>query len=154
MEPKDQIWSRSTTSRQENWTINGLGLDSVRFFTNIKDGTPFIKLGGDEPPPLYRAGMRPTEIAETFVDTLTREGAGRVSYSDLAPVKFGDQQGFEFKIRYFNCDGLEYQGIARGAIDYKDRLQLMLFQAPAVCYYESASPAAIALFDSVRMIGR
>lgn len=147
----DRTWNRATIGSEERWTMHGIGLDSLLLYAGIKDQKPLLKIKIDNPP-LFRSEMRATEVAELYVATLTRAGAGRVEYMNLRPISFGTLPGFRFDFRFYSEEGLEFKGLAQGAISAEGHLHFMTFSAPAVHYYAASLSHAEAVFDSVRMV--
>ncbi len=147
----DRTWNRVSSGSEERWTLNGIGLDSLVLYAGIEDQKPLIKLDGDNPP-IFRSELRATEVAELYVATLTRTGAGRAEYMNLRPSPFGTLPGFRFEFRFFNENGLEFKGLAQGAITPEGNLHFMTFSAPATHYYAASLPHVEVLFDSVRLV--
>lgn len=149
-------WNRPTTTFDEIWTVDGYGLQSLRFF-EVPDGQAlFIKrsafgkpLPPDEKAPVFRKTMLPNEIQEFLVSTLAADGWADVRPSGLAPTKFGGQPGFRFSFAMKSAAGLQYDGMAFGAV-VGDRLDLITYIGARLHYFPKYRAEVEKIFASVR----
>lgn len=149
-------WNRPTQTFDEIWTVDGYGLQSLRFF-EVPDGQAlFVKRNAfgrpmppDEKTPVFRKAMLPNEIQEFLVATLTADGWADVRPAGLAPAKFGGKQGFRFSFAMKSSGGLQYDGIAYGAVD-GDRLKLITYTGTRLHYFPKYSAEVEKIFASVK----
>jgi hypothetical protein len=93
--------------------------------------------------------LSPLEVAEMVADTIENLASGAdVETTEFRPMAFGSNDGFRFEISYVQ-DGLPYRGMAAGAIR-GERLDLILFTAPAEHYFDLYSPEIENIIGSVR----
>lgn len=149
-------WNRPTTTFNEIWTVDGYALQSLRFH-EVPDGQAlFVQrnafgrpLPPDEKTPVFRKTMLPNEIQEFLVATLAADGWANVKPSGLAPAKFGGLPGFRFSFAMKSADGLEYDGLAFGAVD-GDKLNLITYTGTRLHYFPKYKGEAEKIFLSVR----
>ncbi|MDH5556690.1 MAG: hypothetical protein OEZ03_05020 [Alphaproteobacteria bacterium] len=143
-------WNRSMMSTRESWTIDGYALQALRFYT-VGDGQT---LSGQTDPdgksPAFHKSMLPNEIQEFFVETLAAGGWAKVKPSGLKPAKFGSLPGFRFSFTMVEKDGLEYEGMALGAVK-DDELNLILYSGTKLHYFPKYKPAVEKVFASISM---
>ncbi len=143
-------WNKLSYQEPEIWTINGTGLDAIRFLVDVKDGATFFKTDKDKKQPKFSGSMRPTEIMEFVVDSFAGAGAVAPVGENLRPAKFGGHRGFRFDMSYASKSGLRYQSLAVGA-KVKDRLFLIVFSAPKQHYFGRYRKDVEALIKSVKL---
>jgi hypothetical protein len=152
VEPQVQ-WARVKLPRQrgEVWTIDGLGLQELRFYMGVESDEPIMNApdGSSEEMPVYKAEMLPDEIAELFSVTLTRTGWQQVETSSLAPAPFGNSQGFRFTYSMTSASGLLMRGVALAA-KRGEELDLICFFAASEYYFDRFSPIAERVLASIR----
>lgn len=149
-------WNRPTTTFNEIWTMDGYALQSLRFF-EVPDGQSlFIRrnafgkpLPPDEKTPVFRKTMLPNEIQEFLVATLTADNWANVKPAGLAPAKFGELPGFRLSFSMKSSDGLEYDGMAFGAVD-GNRLKLITYMGTRLHYFPRYKGEVEKIFQSVR----
>ncbi len=132
------------------WTIDGAGLDSLFFFTDIEDGDPLMPVQGTDKVDLrpYRSSMLPDDICELVAYTLTKNGAQEIKTSNLKPVPFGNQQGFRFDLSYVTGTGLRMKGTAL-ATQPGGKLDVILFAAPEEYYFDHYVPTVDKVYSTV-----
>jgi hypothetical protein len=148
-------WNRPTTTYDEIWTVDGYALESLRFF-DVPDGQAlFINrstfgspLPPDEKTPVFRKTMLPNEIQEFVVATLAADGWADIKPSGLAPAKFHGLPGFRFSFAMKSSDGLDYEGMAYGAVD-GGRLELITFIGTRLHYFRTYKAEVEKIFASV-----
>lgn len=132
----------------ESWTIDGVALGVLRTWANLEDGDTLFEQS-DQSIPQFRSDFSPLEVAEMVADTIENLASGAdVETTEFRPTAFGSNDGFRFEISYVQ-DGLPYRGLAAGAIR-GDRLDLILFTAPAEHYFDLYSPEIENIIGSVR----
>lgn len=161
VEPQVRWTSLRQGGRTELWTIDGPGLESIRFIKNVGDGeTLFGRAvvtagpGGGRTPedkqPRFRATMTPSEIMELVADTWSVLGASKVQTTDLRPAKFGAADGFLFNFAFVWPDGAEARAMAAGAV-VKQRLQLVVYSGTQLHYFDKYRPTVDRLLESIRI---
>ncbi len=143
-------WSRISDSGAELWTVNGPGLDAIRFFSALYDGDTMFEADGDEKLPRYRSEMKPNDVMELVVDSVAREGANEVEAAALQPVAFGDQDGFRFELTLLSPQGLEMQGIVVGHQDER-ALYLILYTGTTMYYFPKYKPTVEEIIASIEI---
>lgn len=134
------------------WTIDGFGLNEVRFFTGIVAGDPVMRIPNVDRKDLtvYSAMMLPDEIMELTAASLGKEGFGQVRTDGLRPVPFGSVTGFRFDLTFTTQDGLLMKGAALFA-QRRNKLDMILYTAPAEYYFDRSMPVVEKIFTSVRV---
>lgn len=142
--------ARPTTSGSL-WTIDGVGLNELYFFTDVKSGDPLITVRGegDKETRLYSESMLPNDVMDLLAATVEKLGYQQVRTSGLAPAPFGSTTGFRFNLDFSTSGGLYMKGVALAA-QRGSKLDLILFTAPAEHYFGRYSPTVDKLFASVR----
>jgi hypothetical protein len=134
------------------WTIDGLGLNELRFFTGIAPGAPLLSIPGVDKRDLtaYDATMLPNDVMELVATTLGKMGGQQVATTGLRPASFGSVTGFRFDLALATMDGLQIKGEALFA-QRRGKLDVVLFIAPAEYYYDRYAPVVEKVFASVRI---
>ena len=120
------------------WTIDGLMLNQLYIFGEVKEGDKlFNKINDEIVLPSYQVDMLPNEITELLVSSLNNQYGGdlTIDTANLRPNKFGSKPGFSFEVNFFNKDGLYIKGKAFSAV-VDSKLYLLLYMAPDLHYYE------------------
>ncbi len=133
-------------------TIDGIGLDEVRYYMGVKAGQPIYEIAGVPKSQLgvYDAKMLPNDVMELLVANLVKEGAQDVHASALRPAKFGNVDGFLFDLVFNTGEGLNMRGEAlAGQRDGK--LDLLLYTAPDEFYFAHRRPDVEQLFSTVHV---
>lgn len=132
----------------ESWTIDGLALGVLRTWADLEDGDTLFERA-EQNIPQFRSNFSPLEVAEMVADTVENLASGAdVQTTEFRPIAFGSNDGFRFEISYVQ-DGLPYRGLAAGAIR-GDRLDLIIFTAPAEHYFDLYSTEIENMIGSVR----
>jgi hypothetical protein len=141
-------WARITTAATSGtvWTVDGLGLDELRFYPDIASGRPLLS-SGDASVPVYSSTMLPDDVVELFASSLGHAGFRQVHSSDLKPAVVGSVQALTFHLSFTNADGLEMEGLALAA-QRGTSLDAMLFIAPREYYFDRYATIVGALFAS------
>lgn len=134
------------------WTIDGLGLNEMRFLTGIKPGDPLMNVAGVERKELgaFQAMMLPDEVMELVGSTLGRLRYRQIRTAGLRPAPFGMATGFRFDLNFTNEDGLQFKGVALFA-ERGGKLDLLLFIAPGEYYFDHYAPVVERVFTSVQL---
>ena len=145
-------WSSTRTGKIELWTVDGHGLQALRFVNGIADGEGLFggKRKDDKKMPTFRKNMTIPEIMEFVVDSVALQGADRVESAALRPYKFGNAQGFRFELSYVSSKGLEGQGTVVGTVA-QGRLYLIVYSGTRVYYYPKYKDHVERIIESIRM---
>ena len=134
------------------WTIDGLGLDELVFFSGVAAGAPLLRIPGvaQKDMVLYNATMLPDDVMDMIASTLGKNGDQQVRTSALRPVPFGTVTGFRFDLAFTTEDGLQMKGMAFFA-QRRKKLDVILFVAPSEYYYDQYTPTVEKIFSSVQV---
>ena len=127
-------WNRINDQNFEIWTVDGYGLQDVRFFKGVEDKKTLFPGDDAEKMPVFSAGMTPNDVLELVIDTLSAAGASQVKGSALRPADFGSAAGFRFEFSFLDADGLEFDGMAGGAI-IDGRLHMIYYTGTRSHYF-------------------
>lgn len=149
-------WNRAYYTVGETWTIDGYGLQSLRFIV-VPDGQSLSQkrsafgkvLPPDEKTPVFRKSMTPNEVQEFFVETLAQNGWTKIKPAKLAPAKFGSLPGFRYSFSMLNGNGLEFKGLAYGVMK-DDELYLIVYTGTRLHYFPRYEKDVEKLFASIR----
>lgn len=132
----------------ETWTIDGMALGVMQTWADLHDGDTLFEKS-DQSIPEFRSSFTALEVAEMVADTIENLVPGAdVETTEFRPMPFGSVDGFRFEFSYLQ-DGLPYKGMAAGAIR-GDRLDLILYRAPAEHFFDLYSPEIESIIESVR----
>lgn len=149
----DATWNRAspTAGNQEIWTIDGPLLESLQFFSGIKDGKPLLPpaAGAKKKHPVFRKAMTASEVQELTVDTMAQTGFADVRSTSLVPASFGELQGFRFAMDMTTGEGLDFQGLALGTVK-DDRLYLIVYTGASQHYFAAHEEKVERIFASIR----
>jgi hypothetical protein len=132
------------------WTVDGFGLNELRFYTGIQGGDRLFQIQGVSLAeiPRYSPTMLPDEVMEMISTTLVKSGATQVRTDGLHPVPFGTIMGFRFDLTFATAEGLEMKGIALFA-QRRNKLDTILYMAPSEYYFDRYAPEVEKVFASV-----
>lgn len=148
-------WNRVTfgpVKGSEEWTLDGIALNELYAAGDIVAGKPLLyELNKkDDPLPKFATTMQLTDLPD-LIERTWRVGRKAVVFKTTAvePAKMGGNNAVRIQYEYVR-DGssLKYRGVATAAIVH-DQLQLVLFEAPALFYFDRDNAKAVALMDSV-----
>lgn len=138
-------WNRipaalAPSKRAEVWTVDGTLLDSITFYTGIKDGEPLTrrkKAPDGTEFAVFKSDMLPNEIIEIVESTMVKvSGTPLIETYNLRPVTFAGGPGFQFEYTFVSADEVERRGFAMGAVR-DGELYLVLYLAARIHYYEA-----------------
>jgi hypothetical protein len=134
------------------WTIDGFGLNELRFLTGVAPGAPLLRIDGIDRKDMvvYNATMLPDDVMEMVAGTLGKAGNQQLRTAALRPVPFGTVTGFRFDLGYTTKDGLQMKGTALFA-QRRNKLDVILFVAPSEYYYDRYAPTVEKVFSSIRV---
>jgi len=119
------------------WTADGVSLDTVTFFADVKDGNTLIKPEKkDDQYPVFQANMLPTELVDVFESTLAKAYQAKISRSGkLTPLMVDNRPGFQYTFEFVTPDELTRKGYIAGVIK-DDHLQMIFYQATKLYYFD------------------
>jgi hypothetical protein len=137
------------------WTVDGFGLDELRFYTGVAERAPLLPIYGAERRDLgrYSATMLPDDVMELVSSTLAKTGNQQLRTEGLRPVPFGTVTGFRFDLEFTTADGLQMKGAALFA-QRRKKLDLLLYMAPAEYYFDRYAQTVDRIFESVMVPDR
>ena len=103
--------------------------------------------------PKFKKGMTAFDISEMVVATLAQSKASDIQVVSLTKAEFGNRDGFRFELRYKDAESLERKALVFGTAQ-NDRLHLILYQAPAMYYFDRDKARVEQIFKSVRFLDR
>ena len=143
----------------EVWTLDGLALNSLLFFTGVPDGEPLFvsrslaASGQQEKPPVFRANMNPLEIQELFDATIARNFRTSIIESQgLKPVEVAGVPGFRFETRFVGRDEVVRSGVFLGTVR-GGKLYGAWFQGARLHYFQRYVPEVEKMAASARLVG-
>jgi len=97
-----------------------------------------------------RADMLPHELAElALAEWKSTDATANLEVLANTPATLGGQPAVRLHIRYQNERGLPIERVMVGMVDAKGRLSLV-YEAPAIVYFQRSLPAFEAMVTSVR----
>lgn len=140
-------------SNEPVWTIDGFGLQEIRFYTGVQPGRPLFPIPGANQAdlPVYQANMLPNDVMDFIAAALGRVGYLQVRTAALTPAPFGSAMGFRFDLTMTTAAGLQMKGSALAA-QRNGHLDVILYLAAAEHYYDRYAPVVDRIFASVRTV--
>jgi hypothetical protein len=147
-------WSQASnqTGYGPLWTIDGIGLNELRFYTGVASGRPLMQIPGVQFRDLgkYESTMLPNDVMDLFAGTMDKAGHQQIRTAELRPAPFGPITGFRFNFTYATADGLQMKGMVLAA-QRAGRLDMIMFTAPAEYYFDHYAPTVEQIFASVQV---
>ena len=153
----DAAWNQfggGLTAGVPTWTMEGITIDALRFYTDIKDGQTF---GPSNPPkgrqPLvFKASMQPADIVAMFQSLQTQDGSS-FALDKLEPAEFLGGTGFRFEYSAVRkVDEVPLKGVAYGRVR-DGELFLVSYSAPRLVFFPRYQPRVESLIKSVSLKG-
>jgi hypothetical protein len=143
----------------EIWTLDGLGLQTLRFNTKIKAGENIARReGSDSGPnakykdmPTFKKGMNALEVSEMFVASYQQLGLAGVVASNLRNEAFAGRDGFYFEIDFTDKEGLDRRGVVHGTV-VDVVMHAIIYSAPKLHYFNRDRQRVDRLIKSVRFL--
>lgn len=142
----------------ETWTLDGMGLDELRFWAGFKPGQALmtippgtVPLGQKAPRvPTYTAGMQPDQLVSLF-ETLYSADGSTVKIQRIDAVPFAGEKGlrFEFSVTR-KTDDLLLSGVGWVAVREGD-LYAATFVAPQLSFFRRLYPKAESIIATARI---
>lgn len=134
------------------WTLDGTALNYFYAAGDISAGQPVLDEINrkDDPLPRFAATMQLADLPDLLERTWrVRRKAVVFNTISVEPARMGGSDAVRINYEYLR-DGssLKYKGVATAAIVH-DQLQLVLFEAPALFYFDRDRAKAVALMDNV-----
>jgi hypothetical protein len=135
------------------WTIDGEDLNTITFYTGLKEKEKMFTQGSSAPNqlPRFNAKMQPQELAE-FVESSYRIATGSTQFTvtNLQPFTFAGQPGFQMDVDFVGqADELKRKGRIAGAVR-EGKLYLIVYQAAALHFFDQYLAEADAVIASAR----
>lgn len=153
----DAAWNQfggGLTAGIPTWTMEGVTIDALRFYTDVKDGQTF---GPANPPKgrqpvIFRASMQPADIVAMFQSLQTQDGSS-FTLDKLEPVDFLGGTGFRFEYSAVRkVDEVQLKGVAYGRVR-DGELFLVSYTAPRLVFFPRYQPRVESLIRSVSLRG-
>lgn len=153
----DAAWNQfggGLTAGIPTWTMEGITIDALRFYTDIKDGQTF---GPSNPPKgrqplIFKATMQPADIVAMFQSLQTQDGSS-FQLDKLEPAEFLGGQGFRFEYSSVRkIDEVPLRGVAYGRVR-DGELFLVSYSAPRLVFFPRYQPRVESLIKSVSLRG-
>jgi len=148
-------WGRVGSGSEQFWTVDGIGLDELHFYTGIENGKALLDVWSRDTRAelgLYKADMLPNDVMDLIVRSLGKLGYGNVHASNLTPVPFGTATGFRFDLTLSSPSDLRLKGMAL-ASQRNSRLDVILFLAPEEYYFGQRQAVVDQVFKSITLGG-
>lgn len=154
----DGPWNRLDfpgMGKQEIWTLEGVPLDTLRFYVAVKDGEVLFEnnnLKGKQLPK-FQSSMRAQEVVQLVESSLSADGSA-FKLQKVAAATFAGEPGFRFEFTLLRkSDEVELRGLGYGGV-HQGALSLVVFSAPKVHYYAKVAPRAEAVISSARYVSQ
>ena len=143
----------------EVWTLDGPVLNTLVFFTGVRDGEPLFTRAqrpgqpAPEKPAVFRATMNPVEVQELLEATVARYFQTTIAEGhNLKAVPMANGQGFRFETRLIGRDEVERDGVFVGTIR-AGKLYGAWFQGAKLHYFSRYLPEFDRLLASAELVG-
>lgn len=153
IEPQKTWTFLGAKGKTELWTMDGPGLQSLRFVKGLADGDNLLEEKKGLTLPKFRSRMNESEIMEFVVDSMEATALSRVKAIRLRPARFGSQPGFRFDLEFLTSNGLEMEGRVIGAVIDK-KLHLIMYYGTRRVYFPKHLHDVEKLFASIKMVPR
>ena len=150
VQPENE-WSAMKFGAAQTWTVHGPAIEAITVVSGLKDGKPIGRPANyKDKMPVFHSSMAASEVAEMMVETLLRQGYGKVELLGVRPETFAGSAGFRFDLDLASGNGLASSGFGAGAIA-NGKLYLIVYRAPKLHYFEQWKPAVEKLIASARI---
>jgi hypothetical protein len=153
----DQAWNRWSIhpiKKAEIWTLDGTNLNELYFVSGLAAGETLYRDAKkkDQPLPTLGSSVQLTDIPD-FVESSTRVALNTSVFTmkEVRPTTFAGHAGVRFAYE-FAVEGspLLRKGLGAGAI-VDGKLQLIVYTAPAVYFFDRDAPKVEAIIASARL---
>jgi len=143
-------WSGIKEKNGEIWTVDGAGLQAVRFVEGLEDGDTLFKGKPGQELPEFKKDMRAHGVMDFIVDSMGAIGLTQIQTKNLRPIKFGTLPGHRFDFTCLTEDGLEMEGFVVGAL-IEEHLHLIFYYGARQYYFAKHAGHVEKLLESIRM---
>lgn len=136
-------------------TSGGTDIDRFELHTGIIAGSVlpignrYCRTSEADAEPHQRSQITYPDIQSAFLETLRQQKAQNIRSMYLRQTQFGAERGFRFEYAYTDKYGINRQGLVLGA-QRAGALDLAVFDAPALYYFNHLRPDAEEMFASIR----
>lgn len=130
-------------------TRHGVALNRVDLIS-LESGQSLIRVGRDVDAPTFRAGMSELELVELATASLRRLGLTDIAPQNVRPHALAGAPGVRMSIVGKYESGLNLRGDIAMA-ESNGRLNVIMFLAPAVHYYDASATEIEHLIQSARI---
>lgn len=134
------------------FTLDGVELNAMRFFSGIEDGKSLVKVPEDIDIGVWHADMTASEIVELFRRTYEAGGITGFQTKSIAPAEVSGRKGVRFAFSFDDSNGLLVDGLALAVTEGK-RLDLVVFTAPREHYYAVTAGEIETIFANMKLVG-
>jgi hypothetical protein len=147
-------WSVRPIKKGEVWTLDGVNLNELYFVSGLAPGETLYRdlKKKDHPLPALGARMQLTDIPD-FVESSVRVELNTSVFTmkEVQPTKFAGRDGVRFTYEYaVEGSPLVRRGLGAGTI-VNGTLDLILYTAPGVYFYDRDAPKVEAIIASARL---
>lgn len=150
----DREWAHSRFLNGDTWTIDGIALNRIIFYTNIRDKYHvFANYRATKRRPdgaFYRKGMDAGELEAVFRDAFTGVGLANVKTSNLRPISLKGYPAFRFEVEFDLGNGLHYRG-STVFLERREKLNFIWFSAPDEHYYPRDAEGFERILESIEV---
>src|SRR5262249_49359093 len=130
-------------------TRHGVTLDRVDILS-VADGGAILRVQPHDDAPRYHKGMSDLELVELVTASLTRMGFTDVATVNARPQRFAGGAGVRFGLTGRYHSGLNMRGDVI-LVQAHDKLDAIMFIAPAAYYYDANAQDIDHLMTSARL---
>lgn len=127
-------WSKLSQGHTDFWTVDGVGLQQVRFINGLTDGDKLFPVEKTGKMPEYKGEMSFLEVKEFVETSAAVAGATMVKTENFRPFKFGSLDGFRAEFSYNTEEGLFHDGFIVGTKKDK-KLYLIMYDGARLHYF-------------------
>lgn len=132
---------------EENWTQNGVALDTIGFIGALPDGRAIVRQRrkANQQVPAFRATMSPEDLV-AMIESYYRIRAGAALFETrgVVPVRFLGRSGLQMDFAYVGADEVRRRGRAVLAV-VDGRFYCLSLDGAALHYFDAALPE----FDAI-----
>jgi hypothetical protein len=143
-------WSKMTQGHTEMWTVDGLGLQQIRYFNGLTDGDKLFPVEKTGKMPEYKSEMSFLDVKELVETSATVAGVTGIKTTNFRPFKFGSLDGFRAEFSYTTEDGLFRDGFVVGTKKDK-KLYMIMYDGARIHYFPKHRDEAEAIVRSIQM---
>jgi len=143
-------WNKVTDRHTELWTVDGLGLQQIRFVNGLSDGDKLFAQEKKGEMPTYKSDMSFLEVQEFIETSAIVTGVTEIKTTGFRPEKFGSLDGFRAEFSYTAEDGLLRDGFVVGTKKDK-KLYLIIYDGARLHYYPKHKVDAEGIVHSIQI---